>query len=108
SPASTAPWNSGQSFAAVSPRTNQRSLAFTSVPGGMDLPCYFELDSSDKIVTYTVTSVDQPVPYLFSVIVKTLLETTPEDTATCYFRDDPEMVVSPDGGPGGPPPVSRR
>jgi len=26
------------------------------------------------------------------------------DTGTFFHRDDPEMVVSPDSGPGGPPP----
>src|SRR5262249_14757320 len=41
---------------------HERSLTFTSVPGGMDLPCHFERNSSDWIVIYRVTKPDEPVP----------------------------------------------
>ena len=78
---------------------DQLSLAFTSIQGGMELPCYYQRDSTEDIVTYTVTNPLKPIPYLFSVQVETTIATTPELTGTFYYQDDPEMVVSPDEGP---------
>jgi hypothetical protein len=82
--------------------TNQRSLAFTSVPGGTVLPCFFEWGSKG-IITYEIMPPNalDPSPFLFSVLVYTHLDST--ETVYCH-KDDPEMVISPDSGPGGPPP----
>lgn len=82
--------------------SHERSLTFTSIPKGMDLPCHFERDSSKGIVTYKVTKLDEPVPYLFSVLAETTIMKS-EESETAFFRDDPEMVISPDGGAGGDP-----
>ena len=94
------PWQGDGNFP-ISRFDDQRSLAFTSVPGGMDLPCYFQRYNSQEqgIVTYTVSSTDNPVPYLFSVHVEATIAATPNDTWTAWFGDDPEMVISPDERP---------
>jgi len=80
---------------------HERSLTFTSVPGGMELPCHFERDSSNGIVTYTVINpvTKNPVPYLFSVLVETTIMTS-AGYRPAFYRDDPEMVISSDDRPG--------
>jgi hypothetical protein len=97
------PWAPDSDSANFAKSLSQRSLTFTSVAGGMDLPCHFERNSSDGIVTYKVTvEPEKAVPYLFSVLVETSVMKLGEGK-TAFYQDDPEMVISPDGGPGGPP-----
>jgi hypothetical protein len=93
------PWPSNEAFPFYR-FGDQLSLAFTSIKGGMGLPCYYQRDSTKGIVIYTVTNPPEPVPYLFSVQVETTIATTSELTGTFYYQDDPEMVVSPDEGQG--------
>lgn len=98
---SSKPWPGDEDRPFSRFETEQLSKAFTSKLGGMKLPCYYQRDGSNGIVTYTVMmlGVTQPLPYLFSVVVETTLGMT-ETTGTFYYRDDPEMVVSPDEEPG--------
>lgn len=100
----TAPWEPKVGTISRS-SDDQVSPAFTCGTKILKLPCYFQRDTLDGIVTYTVLppNTKNPIPYLFSVQVETRLDAT---STRYYHQDDPEMVVSPDGGPGGPPRVS--
>lgn len=96
-----APWKRNEDVATITQcPDDQISLAFASAPEGTKLPCYFQQDSVNGIVTHTImkSATGHPVSYLFSVQVKTAVETTTE-LQTCYYQDDPEMVIGPDEDP---------
>jgi hypothetical protein len=99
------PWQGDENFPVAKFGTHQFSKAFSSLPGGMELPCYHQYDPErgpDEIVTYTVKPVTRNYDsYLFSVVVEAHLGMAPETMERFYYRDDPEMVVSPDEGPPG-------
>ncbi|HJX26785.1 MAG TPA: hypothetical protein VJ885_02645 [Thermoanaerobaculia bacterium] len=97
------PWKIAEKgFDAILASTQQLSLAFTSKPEGMYLPCWFEQGSPNGLVTYEVAppkNLKDPDSLLFSVTVETT-RIVGSELNTFYHQDDPEMVVSPDESPG--------
>jgi len=106
---SKGPWRRDEGLSMIKFDENQLSLAFTSARGGMSLPCYHEYqERPDEIIVYTVDRPERESDsYLFSVIVAARIgeHPDPKQLETFYYKDDPEMVISPDGSPPGGDPT---
>jgi hypothetical protein len=86
-------------LAGLSPARNQRSLAFATKPDTF-WPCFFQLNASDGIAVNPIGQVTSPASFLLTVTVPVVLMDPAGVLATFYFQADPELVVSPDEGPG--------
>lgn len=97
------PWGFMDLAGRVSECKEQKSLTFALPPATeCSWPCFFLLNESGGIASNKVAKVPERISYLLTVLIPVCLAGV-DSTELSYFRVDPEMVISPDGGPGGDP-----